>query len=215
MRCTKLSDPPFVSRHSSSLRINDTGKTGVMFTRFYPTSSTLIQVEEIRDIIFQSTHSSRPDSYPSPRHYGDRYDDDHSDSRYASRDDDLYSDERYGRDGYKDDEHKGGQEGDYGSRNTGFSRKCSFDDDDRSISVGGRVDHVPRDERELDRRLSEQSSGAPPSYEEATRDVHNHVQGDRNISGVKGAAPTEPSSVPSTNSPPPNSESGFTTCASC
>ncbi|KAG6505619.1 clathrin interactor EPSIN 2-like isoform X1 [Zingiber officinale] len=186
---------------------------------------------------FQSTHSSRPGSYPSPRRYGDRYDDDHYDSRYASRDDDRYgnwkernwgykdddrsgrvsdpygreedrygrySDEHYGRDGYKDDEHRGGQEGDYGSRNTGRNR--SFDDDDRS--VGGRVDHVPRDERDLDRRLSEQSSGAPPSYEEATRDVHNHVQEDRNISGVKAAAPTAPSSVPSTNSPPQTLKQG-------
>ncbi|KAG6507708.1 hypothetical protein ZIOFF_033059 [Zingiber officinale] len=51
---------------------------------------------------FQSTHSSRPDSYLSPRHYGDRYD--HSDSRYASRDDDLYGNWKERDWGYKDDE---------------------------------------------------------------------------------------------------------------
>ncbi|XP_042396730.1 clathrin interactor EPSIN 2-like [Zingiber officinale] len=60
--------------------------------------------ERIQEVRFQSTHSSRPDSYPSPRHYGDRYDDDHSDSRYASRDDDLYGNWKERDWGYKDDD---------------------------------------------------------------------------------------------------------------
>ncbi|XP_074590309.1 clathrin interactor EPSIN 2-like [Curcuma longa] len=175
---------------------------------------------------FQSTYSNRPGSHPSPGRYGDHYDDDRYGSRYASRDDYQYGngkdrdwgykdddrsgrvndshgreEDRYDRDGYRDNEHRGG---DYGSRNMSIGRNRSLDDDNHSIrSVGGRVDDLPQDERQPDRRLSEQSSGAPPSYEEATRDVHNHVQEDRNPGKVKAAAPIAPSSsAPTANSPP-------------
>ncbi|XP_074557740.1 clathrin interactor EPSIN 2 [Curcuma longa] len=176
---------------------------------------------------FRSTFSSRPGSYPSPGHYGDRYDDERYESRYGSRDDDRYgngkerewgyrdddksgrasdpygregdrygrySDERYGKDDYRDDENRGVQGNDdyqYGSKNASSSRGRSFDDDDRSIrSGGGRVDDLPRDDRQLDRSLSEQSIGAPPNYEEAMRNAHSHVQEDRNAREVKAAVPS-------------------------
>ncbi|WOL12948.1 clathrin interactor EPSIN 2-like [Canna indica] len=103
-----------------------------------------------------------------------------------------YSDERYGRDGYKDDDYRerhGNDDYQYRSRNRSLSRDRSIDDDDRSTRSGGRADDLPRDERQLDQRLSEQSIGAPPSYEEATGDAQNHVQEDRNGGESTAAAP--------------------------
>lgn len=104
-----------------------------------------------------------------------------------------YADERSGRDGYRDDDYRSGRGNDdyqYGSRNRSLSRDRSLDDDDRSSrSGGGRADNLPHDERQLDRRLSEQSIGAPPSYEEVAKDAQNHVQEDRNESDFTAAAP--------------------------
>nr|XP_009418343.1 PREDICTED: clathrin interactor EPSIN 2-like isoform X3 [Musa acuminata subsp. malaccensis] len=87
----------------------------------------------------------------------------------------VYSDEHHGRDGFRDDDSRGGHgNDDYqdGSRNR------SIDDDDRysSRSGGGRSDSVPPEERQLERRPSEQSISAPPSYEEATRDAQTNMQ---------------------------------------
>ncbi|KAJ8497623.1 hypothetical protein OPV22_008175 [Ensete ventricosum] len=104
-----------------------------------------------------------------------------------------YADERYGRDSNRDDDYRRGRGNDdyqYGSRNRSLSRDRSLDDDDRSSrSGGGRADNLPHDERQLDRRLSEQSIGAPPSYEEVAKDAQNHVQEDRNESNFTAAAP--------------------------
>ncbi|URD75116.1 ENTH [Musa troglodytarum] len=156
---------------------------------------------------YRSTFSTgRPGSYGG---YGDRYDDD----RYASRDEDRYGNGKEREWGYGDDDKYGrgrdsyGGEGDrygryaderygrdddyqYGSRNRSLSRDRSLDDDDRSSrSGGGRADNLPNDERQLDRRLSEQSVGAPPNYEEVAKDAQNHVQEDRNESDFTAAAP--------------------------
>ncbi|XP_042470183.1 clathrin interactor EPSIN 2-like isoform X2 [Zingiber officinale] len=202
---------------------------------------------------FRSTFSSRPGSYPSPGHYGDRYDDERYESRYGSRDDDQYgngkerewgyrdedksgrasdpygregdrygrySDERYGKDDYRDDENRGVQGNDdyqYGSKNTSLGRGRSFDDDDRSISGGGRIDDLPRDDRQLDSSLPEQSIGAPPSYEDAMKDAHSHLQEDRNSREVKAAVPSSSSlSAPASSFPREtvNQDSSFAPAAS-
>ncbi|CAJ1977807.1 unnamed protein product [Sphenostylis stenocarpa] len=124
----------------------------------------------------------RPGSHSSGGNYGDRYEDDRYGSReedrsdhgygrereWGYRDDDRYSgegdnygndyEERYRRDGYRDDEYRRRSVDDdqYGSRSRSSDR-----DHDHNVNADGQ-----RSSR-LERKLSEQNVGAPPSYEEA------------------------------------------------
>ncbi|WOL18077.1 clathrin interactor EPSIN 2-like isoform X3 [Canna indica] len=125
----------------------------------------------------------------------------------------AYSGEHYGKDGYRHDDFRGGHGHDddqYGSRNRGPNRNHSFDDDHYSSrSGGGRADDLPRDDRQLDHRLSEQSIDAPPSYEEATRDSQNNAQEDKNKDHYAEAAPKSHSpSAPKASSPSESTNQG-------
>ncbi|KAJ6792513.1 clathrin interactor EPSIN 2 [Iris pallida] len=120
------------------------------------------------------------------------------------RDGDNYgrgSDERYGKDTYKYDDYRGGRGNDdykFGARKSlDRDRDRSFEDDDRysSRSGGARADDPSQDDsRRLERKLSEQSVGAPPSYEETMRGSNDRVQDER--ADGKAAAPATKASSP-------------------
>ncbi|KAG1359762.1 clathrin interactor EPSIN 2 [Cocos nucifera] len=151
--------------------------------------------------------------YGREREWGYREDD-----RYGrggdpySREGDRYGrdfDDRYGRESYRDDDYRGSRSNDddqYGSRNRSFDRDRdrSFDDDDHysSRSGGGRADEPSRDERRFEHKLSEQNVGAPPSYEEVTRDTQPRLQEEKNGGIVAAAGPkASPPSAPKASSP--------------
>lgn len=151
--------------------------------------------------------------YGREREWGYREDD-----RYGrggdpySREGDRYGrdfDDRYGRESYRDDDYRGSHSNDdyqYGSRNRSFDRDRdrSFDDDDHysSRSGGGRADEPSRDERRFEHKLSEQNVGAPPSYEEVTRDTQPRLQEEKNGGIVAAAGPkASPPSAPKASSP--------------
>ncbi|TKY50545.1 Clathrin interactor EPSIN 2 [Spatholobus suberectus] len=166
-------------------------------------------------------NNSRPGSYSSSGAYGDRYEDDRYGSReedrsgygysrereWGYRDDDRYGregdrygrdyEERYSRDGYKDDEYsrRSVDDDQYGSRSRSSDRDHdrSFDDDGQRSSRGISAkaeDHSL--EGRLERKLSEQNVGAPPSYEEAVSQSPLHNERDGEISAAsapKGSSP--------------------------
>lgn len=161
---------------------------------------------------FQSPISASNASRPG---YGDRYgngykDDDQNNNErernYGYKDDekngrgrDSYSqdgdqyvrdhEERYGRDGYKDDDYQFESRGSV-DRYT----ERSVDDDDRhsSRSGGGRGDDHSHDDRRPERHLYEEDDGAPPSYEESTKDIQSNSQNGRDGEAV--AVPADRSS---------------------
>ncbi|XP_068664777.1 clathrin interactor EPSIN 2-like isoform X2 [Aristolochia californica] len=176
----------------------------------------------------------RPSSYSGTGGgYGDRYDDDRygedrngygRDREWGHCDDDRYGrggdrygrdgDERYGRDGYRDEDYRGSRGNDeYGSRNKNYDRdRDRYDDDDKysSRSGGGRADDQSPDERRFERKLSQQSISAPPSYEEAVNGTPGHNQDERD--GVPAPKTSSPSKsfppAPKASSPSLSSPSG-------
>ncbi|XP_077227079.1 clathrin interactor EPSIN 3-like [Tasmannia lanceolata] len=169
----------------------------------------------------------RPSSYSSMGGLGDRYDDDRYGNRDEDRngygrerelgykDDDRYgrggdrdgrdSDERYSRDGYRDDDYRSSRSTDdyqYG-RHRSFDRERDrpYEDDDRysSRNGGGRADDHSSDERRLERKLSEQNVGAPPSYEEAVSEAQSHSPDERDGGSVTAPAPKASSPTGSTS----------------
>ncbi|KAE9615620.1 hypothetical protein Lalb_Chr04g0257281 [Lupinus albus] len=159
----------------------------------------------------------RPGSYSNSA-YGDRYDDDrygskeedrngygygrereggYRDDERSSRDGDRYSrdyEERYGRDGYRDeDSRRRSRSVDYQnesrSRSSDRDRDRSYDDDGHS-SRGSNAKPDDRSlEARLERKISEQSIGAPPSYEEAVGESRSPVHSERDVETSAGSAP--------------------------
>ncbi|XP_019430829.1 PREDICTED: clathrin interactor EPSIN 2 isoform X1 [Lupinus angustifolius] len=159
----------------------------------------------------------RPGSYSNSA-YGDRYDDDrygnreedrnghgygrereggYRDDDRSSRDGDRYSrdyEERYGRDGYRDEDTRGrSQSVDYKnesrSRSSDRDRDRSYEDDGHS-SRGSNAKPDDRSlEARLERKISEQSIGAPPSYEEAVGESRSPVHSERDVETSAGSAP--------------------------
>ncbi|KAF7837104.1 clathrin interactor EPSIN 3-like isoform X1 [Senna tora] len=183
----------------------------------------------------------RPGSYSGSGGYGDRYDDDRYGSRdedrngygygrerdYGYRDDDRYgrdgdrhgrdNEERYSRDGYRDDEYRGRspnvEDYQHGSRSRSADRDRNYDDDGQHSSRGSSVRPEDRSlEARLERKLSEQNMGAPPSYEEAVGESRSPVHVERGGEASAASAPrgTSPSvsdnitqtSPPTASSPP-------------
>ncbi|XP_058101716.1 clathrin interactor EPSIN 2-like [Magnolia sinica] len=174
---------------------------------------------------YSSTGGANGDRYDDDR-YGYRDDDRNGYARereWGNKDDDRYgrggdsygrggdrygrdSDERYGRDGYRDDDYRGNRSNEddhYGSRSRSSEREKDrpYEDDDRysSRSGGGRPDDRSPDERRLERKLSEQNVGAPPTYEEATTDAQNHTPEERDgrtiAAAPKASSPTPGSTI--------------------
>ncbi|GFP80717.1 clathrin interactor epsin 2 [Phtheirospermum japonicum] len=161
----------------------------------------------------------RPGSSPSSGGYGDRSDDERYGNRdddrnsygrereWGSRDDDRYgrdgdrysrdNEERYGRDGYRDDDHRGrGQNIDeyhYGSRSRSADRDMNRSNEDdsqySSRGSGAKADDHSQDGRSLDRKYSGQSFGVPPSYEDAVGANRSPPYSDRDRDSSLGYAP--------------------------
>ncbi|KAJ8755448.1 hypothetical protein K2173_019246 [Erythroxylum novogranatense] len=139
--------------------------------------------------------------------YGDSY----------SRDGDRYGreyEDRYSRDGYRDDDYRGRSQSDdgYGSRGRSADRERNhgYDDDGQSSAhgSGARADDQSHDGRRLERKLSEQNIGAPPSYEEAVGESQGPVQSERNRETPASFAPGASSpTVPQTSPPAPKAAS--------
>ncbi|XP_027348930.1 clathrin interactor EPSIN 2-like isoform X2 [Abrus precatorius] len=194
----------------------------------------------------------RPGSYSSSGAHGDRYDDDRYGSReedrngygygrereWGYRDDDRYGrdgdrygrdyEERYGRDrdSYRDDDYRGRSRGDdypYDSRSRSSDRDRSYDDDGQHSSRGSNAKAEDQSlEARLERKLSEQNAGAPPSYEEAVGESRSPVHSDRDVetsaaSAPRGSSPhanDNPSQISSpTESSPVNSDPSEPTTA--
>ncbi|XP_019429566.1 PREDICTED: clathrin interactor EPSIN 3-like isoform X2 [Lupinus angustifolius] len=159
----------------------------------------------------------RPGSYSNSA-YGDRYDDDRHGSREedrnghgygrereggykdddrSSRDGDRYSrdyEERNGKDGYRDDDYRGrSPSADYQyesrSRSSDRDRDRSYEDDGHS-SRGSNAKPEDRSlEARLERKISEQSIGAPPSYEEAVGESQSPVHSEKDVETSAASAP--------------------------
>ncbi|CAI8591679.1 unnamed protein product [Vicia faba] len=168
----------------------------------------------------------RPGSHPSSGGYGDRYDEDRYASReedrngygygrereMGSRDDDRYSrdgdrygrdsDERYSRDGYRDDDRGRSRSVDYqyDTRSRSSDRERDFDEDGQQSSRGSNAKVEDQSlEARLQRKLSEQNVGAPPTYEEAVGEVRSPVQGERDVEPSVESAPRSSSPHESDN----------------
>ncbi|XP_042377812.1 clathrin interactor EPSIN 3-like [Zingiber officinale] len=144
-----------------------------------------------------------------PGRYSDN-NDDYYENRYASRDEDPYGNRNKREVGHRDrgDDRGNGagvQYGREGERNSGYADEHDNDNAERYSSGGGGggggADNYPREQGQLGQRLSDASVGAPPSYEEATRDVEIYVHDDRNGDDLVTAAPKVSSpSAPKSNS---------------
>ncbi|WJX75083.1 hypothetical protein P8452_58651 [Trifolium repens] len=193
----------------------------------------------------------RPGSHSNMGSYGDRYDDDRYASReedrngygygrereMGSRDDDRSSrdgdrygrdyEDRYGREGYRDDDRGRSRSVDYqyDTRSRSSDRERDFDDDGQHSSRGSNAKVEDQSlEARLQRKLSEQNVGAPPSYEEAVGEAQSPVQGERDVetsaeSAPRGSSPhatDNPSltSVPTGSSPVSNNPTEVTAAAS-
>ncbi|XP_077252897.1 clathrin interactor EPSIN 3-like isoform X2 [Tasmannia lanceolata] len=140
----------------------------------------------------------RPSSYSSTGGYGDQYNDDRYEGRYGNRDEDrngygrerelgYKDDDRYSRDGYRVADNRSNRSPDdyqYGPRHKSSDRERehSYEDNDRYTS------------RKLERKLSEQNVGAPPSYEEAISEAQSHIQEERDGGSETAPAPKTSSS---------------------
>lgn len=193
----------------------------------------------------------RPGSHSSIGSYGDRYEEDRYASReedrngygygrereMGSRDDDRYNrdgdrygrdyEERYGRDGYRDDDRGRSRSVDYNyddTRSRNSDRDRDFDDDGQHSSRGSNAKVEDQSlEARLQRKLSEQNSGAPPSYEEAVGEAQSPVP-ERDVetsaeSAPRGSSPhasDNPSltSAPTGSSPVNNNPTEVTAAAS-
>ncbi|XP_028759763.1 clathrin interactor EPSIN 3 [Neltuma alba] len=160
----------------------------------------------------------KPGSYSGSGGYGDRYDGDRYGSRdedrygygygrereYGYREDDRYSrdgdrygrdnEDRYGRDGYRDDEYRGRSPStdDYqhGSRSRSADGDRNYDDDGQHSSRGSSVKAEDRSlEARLERKLSEQNVGGPPSYEESVSESRSPMHGERDVEASTAAVP--------------------------
>ncbi|XP_074584843.1 clathrin interactor EPSIN 3-like isoform X2 [Curcuma longa] len=143
-----------------------------------------------------------------PGSYSDN-NDDYYENRYASSDEDPYGNRNKREVGHRDrdDDRSSGagvQYGREGDRNSGYTDEHDNDNAERYSSSGdggGGADNYPREQGQLGQRLSDTSVGAPPSYEEATRDVEINVHDDRNGDDLVTAAPKVSSpSAPKSNS---------------
>ncbi|KAG5002404.1 hypothetical protein JHK87_023476 [Glycine soja] len=169
----------------------------------------------------------RPGSYSSSGAYGDRYDDDRYGSReedrngygygkereWGNRDDDRHSrdgdrygrdyEDRYGRDGYRDDDYRGRSRSvdyQYDTRSRSSDRD-RYDDDGQHSSRGSNAKAEDQSlEARLERKLSEQNMGAPPSYEEAVSESRSPVHSERDVE--TSAAPAPRDSSPHVNDNP-------------
>ncbi|CAL0314599.1 unnamed protein product [Lupinus luteus] len=158
----------------------------------------------------------RPDSYSNSA-YGDRYDDRHGsreedrndygygrereggyrDDDRSSRDGDRHSRDyegRNGRDGYSDDDYRGRSRSvdhhyESRSRSSDRDRDRSYEDDGHS-SRGSNAKPEERSlEARLEQKISEQSVGAPPSYEEAVGESRSPVHSEKDIETSAASAP--------------------------
>lgn len=140
---------------------------------------------------YESRYGSREDDRNG---YGRERDSGYKDDDRYAKDGEFYkngdgysrdSDEHSGRGSYKNDDHRGGR----GNDDYQFGPRKSFDKDrehsyeeDESYSYrngGGRANDASPDERHIERKLSEQSVGAPPNYESAVRNDNNNMQDER------------------------------------
>ncbi|KAI9115090.1 hypothetical protein K1719_014103 [Acacia pycnantha] len=129
--------------------------------------------------------------YGREREYGSREDD-----RY-SRDGDRYgrdNEERYSRDGYRDDEYRGrspsADDYQHGSRSRSADMDRNYDDDGQHSSRGSSVKADDRSlEARLERKLSEQIAGAPPSYEEAVSESRSPIHSERDVEASTASVP--------------------------
>ncbi|XP_004489132.1 clathrin interactor EPSIN 2 [Cicer arietinum] len=194
----------------------------------------------------------RPGSHSSSGNYGDRYDEDRYASReedrngygygrereMGSRDDDRYSrdgdrygrdyEERYGREGYRDDDYRGRSRSvdyQYDTRSRSSDRDRDLDDDGQNSSRGSNAKVEDQSlEARLQRKISEQNVGAPPSYEEAVGEAQSPMQGERDLETSADSAPRGSSphasdnpnltSAPTGSSPVSNNPTEVTTAAS-
>ncbi|KAK4766113.1 hypothetical protein SAY87_007755 [Trapa incisa] len=151
-----------------------------------------------------------------PGGYGDRYDDD----RYSGRDDSGYGRGREG--GYKDDDRNGRNRDSYSySRDSeerydrdGY-REDGFQDNrngSRSGSVNKDGDHSLDDDGQyaarLDRKFSDQSINAPPSYEEAVGESQSPEKNERDEDTSSAAAPKPSSPTVNSGASPTTNTSG-------
>ncbi|KAI5432490.1 clathrin interactor EPSIN 2 [Lathyrus oleraceus] len=147
----------------------------------------------------------RPGSHTSSGSYGDRYDDD----RYASREEDRNGygygreremgsrdDDRYSRDGDRygrDDDDRGRSRSvdyQYETRSRSSDRERDLDEDGQHSSRGSNAKVEDQSlEARLQRKLSEQNVGAPPTYEEAVGEAQSPVQGERDVEPSAESAP--------------------------
>ncbi|RWR83964.1 Epsin domain-containing protein [Cinnamomum micranthum f. kanehirae] len=191
--------------------------------------------EKVRDIRRKAdANVDRSSSHSSSGGNGERDNNDRYESRYGNRDDDRNgygrdrewgqtddnyhgrrrgsnghgedhyvrdSDDSYSKDGYRDDDHKAsGSKGDnhHASRDRRSDRGGEYhpyEDDDQCSS------------RQLERKRSEQNSGAPPSYEEAVSDARSHPQEKSERDGGPVAATPSPKAL----SPSEKTSEGQTT----
>ncbi|XP_022878835.1 clathrin interactor EPSIN 3-like isoform X2 [Olea europaea var. sylvestris] len=157
----------------------------------------------------EDRYGSRDDGrndYGREREWGSRNDDRYG--RYGDSyglDGDRYSrdnEERYGQDGYRDDDHRGrSQNSDYQnvlqSRSTDRNGNHTYEDDRQSSSRGSNAKGDSQEgsmaSRHLDRKYSDQSLGAPPSYEEIAGTARSPTLSERD---------GDLSAVPKASSPP-------------
>lgn len=152
---------------------------------------------------YSSTDDDRYDgryNYERDREWGYREDDRSSrNGDPYGRDIDRYSrdsDERRGRENYRDDDHSGRSRSvdpyQNGSRSRSAERDRAYEDDGQYSSRGtARAESQCQDgSRQVDRKYSEQSFGAPPSYEEAVCGSRSPAQNDRDGENSVASAPT-------------------------
>ncbi|XP_015962914.1 clathrin interactor EPSIN 3 isoform X2 [Arachis duranensis] len=151
--------------------------------------------------------------------YGDRYDDDRYGNREEDRngygygrerepgyrDDDRYSrdgdrygreyEERYSRDGYRDDDYRGrSQSVDYAYDTRSRSSDRDRDDDGQYSSRGSSAKAEDNSlEARLEKKLSEQNMGVPPSYEEAIGESYSPAHSERDVEASVASAPRDSS----------------------
>ncbi|MQL95645.1 hypothetical protein Taro_028319 [Colocasia esculenta] len=202
--------------HANRDKYRSTFSTGGM-TRPASYSGSGSYGDHFDDDHYHGNYGNREDDrngYGRDRDWGYRDDD-----RYGKggdsygRDGDRYnrdSDERYNRDGFRNDDYRGsGGTDDYqfGSRNRSIDRDKDrpFDEDDRysSRSGGGRIDESSHNDRSIERKFSEGSLSAPPSYEEVVVEPQHRVQDERDRPAVQAHIPKVPL-APKTLSLPPN-----------
>ncbi|CAJ1846420.1 unnamed protein product [Sphenostylis stenocarpa] len=173
----------------------------------------------------------RPGSYSNSGAYGDRYDDD----RYGSREEDrngygygkerewgYKDDDRHSRDGDRygrDYEDRYGRDDDYRGRSRSVeyqyesrSRSSDRDHNDTDGQNSSRGSNAKAEdqslEARLERKISEQNAGAPPSYEEAVGESRSPVHSERDVETSAASAPRDSSHVndnPSQSSAPTGS----------